>query len=35
MYEYLKYESISYEQAELACLEKLIEIVELTKQQEQ
>jgi hypothetical protein len=35
MYEYLKYESISYEQAELACLDKLIEIIETFKQQEQ
>lgn len=28
MYEYLKYDSMSYEEAELACLNKLIEIVE-------
>jgi len=32
MYEYLKDDSMSYEQAELACLDKLIEIA--TKQQE-
>jgi hypothetical protein len=29
MYEYLKDDSISYEEAEIACLEKLIEIVKL------
>jgi hypothetical protein len=28
MYEYLKDDSMSYEEAELACLQKLIEIVE-------
>ena len=32
MYEYLKDNSISYEEAELACLEKLIEIVETQQQ---
>jgi hypothetical protein len=34
MYEYLKDDSISYEEAEISCLEKLIEIVKL-KQPEQ
>jgi hypothetical protein len=34
MYKYLKYSSMSYEQAELAALDKLIKILE-SKQQEQ